>query len=191
MIEKLRNIKNSGLMVTFILILANVLLFLLSEFDEDILYNCSLISTAVLDGEYYRLLTCMFFHFGISHLVSNMIGLYGVGTVIERNAGPAKMLIIYFVSGLAGSVGAFLISDVNTYTVGASGAIFGCFGASLVYLLKNRVLGSARGLFICLAINLVETFTNTGISVGGHIGGLIAGLILGLILFRNEGYASC
>jgi membrane associated rhomboid family serine protease len=137
----------------------------------------------VADGDWWRLLTAAFLHYGPFHLLLNMLGLWWFGTLLEQRIGSGRYLLIYVVSGLAGSAGALVISP-NSPTVGASGAIFGILGAGLVLEQQRDYVfgGSALGVIVA---NLVLTFAWSGnISVGGHIGGLIGGALSTLVLSR-------
>ena len=144
----------------------------------------------VANGDYWRLLTAAFLHYGPFHLLLNMLGLYWFGSLLEQRIGSGRFLLLYLVSGLAGSAGALVISPTNP-TVGASGAIFGILGAGLVLeQQRDYVFGwSALGVIIA---NLVLTFAwSSNISVGGHIGGLIGGAAATLALSRfGRGHAA-
>jgi membrane associated rhomboid family serine protease len=144
----------------------------------------------VANGDYWRLLTAAFLHYGPFHLLLNMLGLYWFGSLLEQRIGSGRFLLLYLVSGLAGSAGALVISPTNP-TVGASGAIFGILGAGLVLEQQRDYVfgGSALGVIIA---NLVLTFAwSSNISVGGHIGGLIGGAAATLALSRfGRGHAA-
>ena len=144
----------------------------------------------VAQGDWWRLMTAAFLHYGPFHLLLNMLGLYWFGTLLERRIGSGRYLLIYIVSGLAGSAGALVVSP-NSATVGASGAIFGILGAGLVLEQQRDYVfgGSALGVIVA---NLVLTFAWSGnISVGGHIGGLIGGAAATLALSRfGRGHAA-
>ena len=134
-------------------------------------------------GDWWRLVTAAFLHYGPVHLLLNMLGLYWFGSLLEQRIGSGRYLLIYFVSGLAGSAGALVLSPTSA-TVGASGAIFGILGAGLVLERQRDYVfgGSAMGVIVA---NLVLTFAWSGnISVGGHIGGLIGGAAAMLVLTR-------
>ncbi len=127
----------------------------------------------VAEGEWWRLLTATFLHYGILHLGMNMLVLWFIGPSLEEYFGHWRYLLVYVVSGLAGSAGA-LIWSPNALTVGASGAIWGIMGAALV-LEARRIWvfgGQAMGLVV---FNLAITFIIPGVSIGGHVGGLIGG----------------
>lgn len=136
----------------------------------------------IAQGEYYRLITSAFIHYGLLHLAFNMYALYLLGGALERYAGTWRFASIYLMSALAGSFGALLLSP-DALTAGASGAIFGLMGALLVLERQRGVAllgGSIGGL---LLVNLIFTFSFAGsISVGGHLGGLAGGVLTGLVL---------
>jgi membrane associated rhomboid family serine protease len=131
--------------------------------------------------EYWRLVTSGFLHDGLFHILINMVSLYWVGMVLEPAIGSVNFAAIYFASLLAGSFGALLFSP-GVPTVGASGAIFGIFGALIVVAYRRGIPIWQSGLGFVLVLNLVISFTFRGISIGGHLGGLIAGLIGGLLV---------
>jgi membrane associated rhomboid family serine protease len=138
----------------------------------------------VAAGEWYRLISSSFLHYGILHIGFNMYVLYIVGTALERYIGSLRFGLVYFVSALAGSFGALLLTP-NAATGGASGAIFGVMGALFVLERQRGIQlmgGTVGGLIV---INLLLSFAVAGISIGGHIGGLIGG---GLTAFALSGY---
>jgi membrane associated rhomboid family serine protease len=132
---------------------------------------------AVANGEWYRLVTSMFLHASIIHIGSNMLVLYWVGPQLEARYGPARYLALYMASGVAGSLGSILLQP-HAQAIGASGAIFGLFGAIAVVLL--RTTGSIAPIVPLLVINLGLTFAVPGIAYGGHLGGLAGGVIVAL-----------
>jgi membrane associated rhomboid family serine protease len=131
----------------------------------------------VADGEYYRLLTSMFLHYGLLHLGMNMWALWVLGRSLEVALGPLRFLALYLLSGLGGSVAIYLFTDAYAYpptqTSGASGAIFGLFAALFVVL--RRMGKDSSSVVPILLINLVITFTVPGISIAGHLGGMVTG----------------
>jgi membrane associated rhomboid family serine protease len=137
----------------------------------------------VAHGEWWRMITAAFLHYGPFHLLLNMLALWWFGSALERRIGSGRFIALYLVSGVAGSAGALLL-DPTTPTVGASGAIFGILGAGLIMEQFQRDYvfgGSALGLIV---LNLVFTFSIANISIGGHIGGLIGGALATLGLSR-------
>jgi membrane associated rhomboid family serine protease len=138
---------------------------------------------AVSDGDWWRLVGAMFLHGSVFHLLFNMLALYWLGTIIEQALGTPRFLLVYFVSGLAGSAGALWFSSAFAVTVGASGAIFGLIGALLIleYLATGSLMGQAMVLIL---VNLALTFAVPGISIGGHVGGLAGGIAATFALMR-------
>jgi membrane associated rhomboid family serine protease len=134
-------------------------------------------------GEWWRIFTPMFLHYGPLHLAMNMYSLYFAGSILESIIGRWRFLLLYVVSGLAGSAGAFLWSP-NSIGVGASGAIFGVLGALFVLERRGNIStgGQIAGLIV---INLVFTFAlSRFISVGAHVGGLIGGVVVMFLMLR-------
>jgi membrane associated rhomboid family serine protease len=131
------------------------------------------------DGAVYRLITAMFIHYGILHLLLNMWALWVLGRNLEAVLGPARFLALYLLAGIGGNVAAYLISP-DALAAGASTAVFGLFAAFFIVLRKlKRDTSAVIGV---LAINLVLTFTISGISIAGHLGGLVAGAAAAAIL---------
>jgi membrane associated rhomboid family serine protease len=139
----------------------------------------------VANGDWWRLITAAFLHYGVLHLAFNMLVLWFVGGPIEAAIGRMQYLLLYLVSGLAGSAGALLVSP-NAVTVGASGAIFGLFGALAVLEYQHTGVIIGGTAFSLIAINLVISFVIPGISWGGHVGGLIGGALGMLALSRLQ-----
>jgi membrane associated rhomboid family serine protease len=144
----------------------------------------------VSHGDWWRLITSAFLHESIIHLGLNMLGLYFGGRILEPVIGRWRFVLVYFVSAVAGSAGALLLTP-NAPTIGASGAIFGVFGALLV-LERQGTIATGGQVLVLIVINLVFSFSVSGISVGGHIGGLVAGIVLMLafVHFRRSWQAS-
>jgi membrane associated rhomboid family serine protease len=132
----------------------------------------------VAEGEWWRLLTSAFLHYGIIHLGMNMLVLWFIGPALEEYLGHGRYALLYIVSGLAGAAGA-LVWSPNALTVGASGAIWGIMGCALVLEARRIYVfgGQAMGLVV---LNLVLTFLIPGISIGGHVGGLVGGALAAL-----------
>jgi len=178
---------------TFSLIIANIIVFGLSLLFPVIVTWGAMVDSAVLNNplQSYRFLTAMFLHANLLHIGLNMLSLYFIGVITERVFGTGRFLIIYFLSGIVGGLAQFgLDIYMNTpgAAVGASGAIFGVFGAlGAFFLLRRRALGPAGNAligqwFFWLLINLVFSFSVPGIAAFDHIGGLAAGLVLGALL---------
>jgi membrane associated rhomboid family serine protease len=154
----------------------------------------ALVPYDVLVGhQYWRMVTVMFLHLDLLHIAFNMWALWIIGQYVEAVLGHVKFLVLYFIAGLAGSVLIVFATPALALTVGASGAIFGVFGALAIYAFINRnrdyasraILGN---IVFLLIINLLFTFGVGGISWQGHIGGLIGGtaLMAGYMLFGRK-----
>lgn len=139
-------------------------------------------SGGVGGGEWYRLVTSGFVHFGIIHLAVNMYSLWILGRACEQYAGRLKFGIIYGVSLLAGSFGS-LVMDPQALSAGASGAIFGLMGAMFLAFRAQGIPFTRSPLFMVLIINLVITFSIPNIAVGAHLGGLAGGALAGWAFF--------
>jgi membrane associated rhomboid family serine protease len=179
-----------GAIVTRILIVVNVVVWLvmlseggsISSPGGKIFEKGALFGPLVAQGDWWRLVTSMFLHVSLLHIAFNMLALWWVGSAVENAIGHGRFLLVYFVSGLAGSAGALVWSPLAV-TVGASGAIFGILGAALILERQGMpVLGGSALTWI--VINLVLSFTLSNISIGGHIGGLIGGILCMLALSR-------
>ena len=134
----------------------------------------------VAHGDWYRLITAAFLHYGPIHLGLNMLALWWIGRPLEAYLGPVRYLMLYLVAGLAGSAGA-LIANPTAVTVGASGAIFGILGAAIV-LERQRIYVLGGSALTLLIVNIAFTFAVPGISIGGHLGGLAGGALVILAL---------
>ena len=140
--------------------------------------------TLIKSGEYYRLITSMFLHIGVIHLICNMYSLYIIGKEVESLFGKWKFLIIYILSGICGSILSLAFYS-NTVSAGASGAIFGLLGALLYFGYYYRTyLGVAMksSVLPVIIVNLVIGFLNPSIDNAAHIGGLVAGILLTMLL---------
>jgi membrane associated rhomboid family serine protease len=151
-----------------------------------IYYDGALYGPVVAAGDWWRLLTAAFLHYGPIHLAMNMLALWWFGQPLEHALGRGRFLLLYLVSGVAGSAGALLLTPLSV-TVGASGAIFGILGAALILERRGAMVFGGQALTM-IVINLVFTFAVGGISIGGHIGGLAGGALcmLALLQFRRE-----
>ncbi|MGZ5394004.1 MAG: rhomboid family intramembrane serine protease [Mycobacterium sp.] len=159
--------------VTYVLIGINVVMFALQMLAPGLERELVLISPAVADGELYRLLTSAFLHYGPMHIVFNMWALYVIGPPLEIALGRLRFSSLYLMSALGGSVVVYLLSALGGQTAGASGAVFGLFGATFV--VGRRLNMDTRWVIGLVAINLVITFVVPNISWQGHLGGLVTG----------------
>ncbi len=131
--------------------------------------------------EYWRLLTSGFLHAGLFHIFVNMLSLWFIGQMLEPAIGRVNFAAVYLASLFAGSFGALLFQP-DALTIGASGAIFGVFGALIVVARARGIPIWQSGLGTVLVLNLLFSVTFSGISIGGHLGGLIGGLITGTLI---------
>lgn len=130
----------------------------------------------VAEGQWYRLLSSVFLHQQFWHIGMNMLALWFMGPPLEAALGRLRFTLLYLLSGLGGSALTYLIASPAQPSLGASGAIFGLFGAMAV--LMRRLRYDMRPILVLLAINLVFTFTWSGIAWQAHVGGLVAGLLI-------------
>ena len=138
-------------------------------------------SRGVDDGAYWQLLTSAFTHVEIWHIAFNMLALWVLGPQLEMALGRARFLALYLVSALAGSAMVYWLADTSTYTLGASGAVFGMLAGLLVVAFK--VGGNVQSILMWVGINAVITVVGRGfISWQGHLGGFLGGLLVALIL---------
>jgi rhomboid protease GluP len=180
------NFKNAK--ITLFLITFNTLLYFFFFFGniDDLFYLLVQINSKVVnDLELWRLVTSMFLHGDALHLFSNMFSLLIFGSYIELSFSKYKFVLIYFISGILGSVFTIFLLPLNTISLGASGAIFGLIGAALSILIFERnnpliILGLVYVLYF------VITSFSPGINYLAHIFGLIGGFVTGYLLRRNK-----
>ncbi len=188
-----RNIKAQKLfatkkpIVTYIFIAICIIMFILTRGSTDIetlLKYGANNAYLTKSGEYYRLLSSMFIHIGLLHLLFNMYALYIIGPQVESFYGKFKYFLIYILSGVSGSILSITFSS-NTVSAGASGAIFGLMGALLYFgFFYRNYLGSVikSQIIPIIILNLVIGFSTPGIDNAAHIGGLIGGILTSLAL---------
>jgi membrane associated rhomboid family serine protease len=133
----------------------------------------------VLDHQYYRLLTAAFIHLSILHIAFNMFALYVLGVQLETILGRARFIGLFVACAVAGNTLSFLLRGINTQSAGSSTAVFGFFTA--FYVIARRLRAETASILMILGINLIITFTLSGIDKWGHVGGLAAGLVLGAV----------
>jgi membrane associated rhomboid family serine protease len=189
-------LNDGSAIVTMILIAINVVVFIIANatggYNGDFVSKLALIPDAnfprlgiegVAQGSYWQLITSTFLHVQLLHIAMNMIGLWIFGTFLEQQLGRVRYMSLYLLTGLAGSVCVYLLTPAYqpgqglSTSLGASGSIFGLFGAALIVLLRQR--RDVTQLLVLLALNLAITFTVSGVSWQAHVGGLGAGLLLG------------
>lgn len=182
---------------TFLIIAINVILFILLEIRGGSTDVPNLIelgakyNPAMIDGEWWRAITSMFLHIGALHLFMNMLALYFLGVLIERIFGSTRFLFIYFLSGIGGSMTSFALS--SSVSAGASGALFGLFGALLFFGVNYKKLffkTMGRNVIFILVLNLFIGILIPNIDMGAHVGGLLTGFLASAIvsLPRKKNY---
>jgi rhomboid protease GluP len=135
-------------------------------------------------NEWYRLFTVALVHSGLLHLGFNMYALMVLGNPLEAAFGKNKLLIIFFVSLLTGSLTSTLFASASSYSVGASGAVFGLFGA--LAIVGKRIGADTRSIFVIIAINFAIGFVLGGIDWHAHLGGLIGGVITAQLILNKR-----
>ncbi len=179
------------------LVVINVILFLIEEFGPAELFQAGALNVedVLIKGEYERFIYCMFLHADIEHLFNNMVMLYFMGTMIEKEIGHLSYGIIYFISGIGGGLLSLYVKLVqgNPFgSVGASGAIFGLDGLLLAMVLFYRKpMPMVTPLRVCLMIilSLYGGMTAGNVDNAAHIGGLLVGLITGALFCMIRRYS--
>lgn len=170
--------------VSGVLVAVNVIVFLICTFTGNLLYNRGRLDIVSVfsQGECGRIIWSMFLHSGVNHIFNNMVLLFFLGAMIEKEVGHTRYLILYFLSGIGGGL-LSLIYKVMTFdisgTVGASGAIFGLNGALLALILfSNRTVASPGRVILMIVYSLYSGFISGNIDNAAHIGGLLTGFIV-------------
>lgn len=180
------------------LIALNIAYFLYLEIvgsSEDTMFmlqHGAMFAPFVVDGgEYYRLLTSIFMHFGIRHIANNMLVLFILGDNMERALGSIKYLIFYLLCGVGANIVSMYLGmndPVQAVGAGASGAIFGVIGGLLYAVLVNKGRLedlSTRQLVGVIVFSLYFGFTSTGVDNVAHVAGLVIGIILAAVMYRK------
>ncbi len=162
----------------------NILVFLAISVPGELRRRLALFGPAVADGQWDRLLTSGFVHYGLIHIGFNMLILYRFGEMLEPALGRVRMAALYLTALLTGSLGAVLLQP-QAFTAGASGAVFGLVAAAAVGLRQRGIDVWQSGVGPLLAINLVLTFVLPGISIGGHLGGMAGGALVGSVMLQT------
>lgn len=169
---------------TYFFIAVQVVMFLFLELmggsqnTQNLIKYGAKFNPLIIEGEWWRFITPIFLHIGFLHLLMNTLAVYYLGTVVERIYGSARFLFIYLFAGFCGSLASFAF--IPNLSAGASGAIFGCFGALLYFGLMDRKLffrTMGMNVIIVLIINLALGFSLSGVDNAGHIGGLVGGFL--------------
>ncbi len=153
-------------------------------------------SLVLREDQYWRLLTAMFLHGGVLHLVVNLFALWQLGRLYEMMFGTRRFVMIYFITGLAASITSllrFVLLEQGGSSVGASGAIFGVLGAFIFSIRRSPrwrherwARGIVQQLLFWIVVNIAIGFTVPQIDIAAHIGGLVTGLLLGATLPQKE-----
>ena len=178
--------------VTWLLIIVNVALyivvsvqggtFLHAAVDSQLLNDTVLVPYMLGFGEYWRLLTSGFMHFGLLHIAFNMYALWVLGRDVEMALGSARFCVLYILSLLAGSATVVWYADPDSATAGASGAIFGLLGAELIVVLALKA--KVSGIITVIVLNVAIGVAQPGISIQAHLGGFVVGfLVAGAFIF--------
>lgn len=176
-------IHRDSALVTKALVAVNVLVYAIDVLLGDLLFNDLAMQggAVAVDGESYRLITSAFLHVGFTHLAFNMIALWFVGAAVEARLGRWRYLVVYLLSAFGGSVLSYAVDTPLQTSVGASGAVFGIFGALFVLSVKLRF--DLGGLIALIAINAVIGFIpGLNINWRAHLGGLLVGALLTFVM---------
>ena len=192
--EFIKNRRKVNLTMVAVNIIVFIILEILGNTDDPrfMLEHGASYAPLVLEGEYWRLFTSMFLHFGFEHLAYNMFSLLFLGDIVESVMGPVRYLIIYIVGGIGGNVISMMLGmRTGRYAVaeGASGAIFACMGAFLYFALYNRrSFGrlNMRRLGLMVVLMIMQSLVDTGVDNAAHIGGLAVGFLLALVLYHPK-----
>jgi len=134
----------------------------------------------VAQGEWWRLITAMFLHLGVLHLLMNMYALWILGRELEGVLGRGRFLALYLLAGLGGNVASLLFANPAAGAVGASTAVFGLMAA--IFVVLKRLKMSVAPIVPVLVINVIFTFTISGLSTAGHLGGLMVGALAAMVI---------
>lgn len=152
------------------------------------LVNRAILSDGVIhgvgQGEWYRILTVALVHGGFTHLAFNMWALFVLGNPIEQAFGRTRLLTIFFISLVTGSIASLVFNPQNVVSVGASGAIFGLFGAFAV--VGKKIGADVRSILVLIGINFALDFILPNIDWHAHLGGLLGGALTATLLLRKK-----
>lgn len=187
--------------VTIGLVLINVIIFIMLETKgstENVIFmlnNGAAYHEYIFEKhEYYRLFTCMFMHFGLSHLLNNMLSLWILGFEAERYYGKVKYSLIYLLSGLAGSLASsfyYMYTKQVVVSAGASGAIYGILGAILIKIIEERKQLGKSSLSRVIVVFLLLLFgsnSEKNIDNVAHVVGALTGVVIGFIFYSIKAH---
>lgn len=159
--------------------------YFLGNTTEFFLEHGALYAPKLLEGEWYRVITYLFLHSGIEHLMNNMMVLYFLGNALEHYIGKVWYIVLYFFSGIVAAMGSVLYNTEYPVCVGASGAVFGVIGAMFWIVLKNRItlqgISKKRMVFFVF-LSVYGGFTSQGVDNAAHVAGLLGGFLLAMLI---------
>lgn len=183
--------------ITALLIFFNLLVFMITEITGSSLDTAHMVKCGasfapyiVEEGQIYRIFTCMFLHFGMTHLANNMVVLFVLGQRLEPVLGKIRFLLVYFLGGIGGNIISLYLEIKRrdlTVSAGASGAVFTLMGGMIYVLIrhKGRVKDlTARKIMIMVFFSLYFGFTSSGVDNAAHIGGLICGFLVTAVVYH-------
>lgn len=179
---------------TVLFVILNIVLFLICTFTGNLLYNkgAFYIWSIITDKEYYRFISAVFLHYDINHIFSNMILLFFIGRIVEKQVGHIAYFFLYLMAGICGNFVSGIWemkSKQYSVSVGASGAVFGLTGALLVLVLfhKGRLEQIRwQGVILMIALSVYNGFTTDNINNAAHIGGLLTGILITIIVLIGK-----
>lgn len=180
----------------------NIIVFLMMIFSgvnimdpsiNDLIFWGGNFREAVFQGELWRLITCLFVHAGVKHLIVNMVSLIYLSILMETLLGVKRYVMVYFISGIFSSISS-LYFNANTVSVGASGAIFGLLGAVVSLFFTKLINKEEKKLYfiefsVLIIVNIIASFSS-GIDTAGHFGGLVSGMIVSFAFYMGMQYKS-
>lgn len=177
-------------LVSTILVIINIVVFLICTFTGDLLYNKGSLDlwNVMVNREYGRLLSSIFLHSGIDHLFNNMLILFFLGAMLEKETGHVPYAILYFLSGLGGNVFSLLSKHMvgnMSASIGASGVVFGLDGVLLAMVLLSRkkmpTVTPVR-VVLMIVLSLYNGYLGQNIDNAAHMGGLLTGFTAGVVM---------
>ena len=176
--------------VSAVLVAINVIVFLICTFTGNVLYNMGRLDAVdvLVKREYARVIWYMFLHSNITHIFNNMVILFFLGAMIEKEVGHVRYLILYMFSGIGGGILSLIYKTLTfdfSGTIGASGAVFGLDGALLALILfsgKRMANVTPTRVILMIAYSLYSGFTGGNVDNAAHIGGLITGFLIGIVI---------
>ncbi|MDQ1561067.1 MAG: hypothetical protein QOE85_408 [Actinomycetota bacterium] len=172
--------------VTYTIIALCLVIYGIQYLTGNVVTDALVYAPALTASEPWRMITSVFAHASILHVGLNMYSLFVVGPAVEQMLGRVRYIVMFLIAGFAGSVGVLLIASPNTVVLGASGAIFGLFGA--YFIIARRMGGNASRMLVLIVINLAAGFIpGLNIAWQAHLGGLVGGAALALIYLETRG----